>query len=215
MDNATIEKYAKIIWDYHHLNHKLEKADCIIVLGSHDVRVAERGAQLFLDGLAPILIFSGGKGRLTENWDLTEAEIFARAAIKMGVPKEKILIENRATNTGENLILTHNLLESRGVSSRKAILVQKPYMGRRTYATCKKVWPELRITVTSPQIRFEDYPTKEISKDDLINIMVGDLQRIIEYPKKGFQIHQDAPEKVMAAYKALVKAGYNKHILKE
>ena len=142
------------------------------------------GAQLFLDGLAPILIFSGGKGRLTENWDLTEAEIFARAAIKMGVPKEKILIENRATNTGENLILTHNLLESRGVSSRKAILVQKPYMGRRTYATCKKVWPELRITVTSPQIRFEDYPTKEISKDDLINIMVGDLQRIIEYPKK-------------------------------
>ena len=30
---------------YHHVGHALEKADGIIVLGSHDTRVAARGAE--------------------------------------------------------------------------------------------------------------------------------------------------------------------------
>ena len=65
-------------------------------------------------------------------------------------------------------------------------------MERRTYATIKVHWPNKKVIVTSPQINFEDYPTKDISKDDVINIMVGDLQRIKIYPDKGFQIfHQE------------------------
>jgi hypothetical protein len=83
---------AKKIWDYHHMNHTLKKADCIIVLGSHDTRVAERGAELFLEGLAPIIVFSGFLGTLTlGNWTRPEAEIFAEIAIKMGVPEDKII----------------------------------------------------------------------------------------------------------------------------
>jgi len=54
------DKLAKIIWDYHHIGHKLEKADCILVLGSSDIRIAEYGAKLFFDGWAPLIIFSGG-----------------------------------------------------------------------------------------------------------------------------------------------------------
>lgn len=102
--SPAIKLYAKTIWDYHRLNHLIEKSDCIIVLGSHDIRVAERGAQLFLDGWAPLLLFSGGLGNFTKNiWNETEADKFAKIASSMGVPSGKILIEDKSTNTGENI----------------------------------------------------------------------------------------------------------------
>ena len=55
----------------------------------------------------------------------------------------------------------------------------------------------------------------EISKDDVINIIVGDLQRMKEYPEKGFQIVQKIPESVWQAYEKLVDLGYNKHLMKK
>lgn len=132
----------------------------------------------------------------------------------MGVPKKKVLIENKSTNTGENILFTQKLLKEKKLDPQTFIVVQKPYMERRTYATFKKVWPEKEIIVTSPQISFEDYPNEKISKEDVINIMVGDLQRIKLYPKKGFQIPQKIPSSVWAAYEQLVELGYTKHIIK-
>ncbi|OGZ49470.1 MAG: hypothetical protein A3C83_00480 [Candidatus Ryanbacteria bacterium RIFCSPHIGHO2_02_FULL_47_25] len=212
--SSQIDRLALIVWDYQHVNHKLQKADCIIVLGSHDTRTAERGAELFLEGWALLLVFSGGRGRLTpKNWDIPEAEMFAGVALKMGVPKEKILIENKSTNTGENVVFTKKFLEEKGLKPRKVIVVQKPYMERRAYATFKKMWPEPDIIVTSPQIPFEKYPNSEISKDDIINIMVGDLQRIKIYSDMGFQISQEIPEDVWGAYKKLVEFGYTKQLI--
>ncbi|MBW3001648.1 YdcF family protein [Candidatus Woesearchaeota archaeon] len=214
MNQEETDKAAKKLWNYHHMNHKLEKADCILVLGSHDTRIAERGAQLFLEGWAPLLIYSGGVGRLTEGlWNKPEAEVFADIAIKMGVPKDKILIENKSTNTGENIIFTMKLLKEKKLDMRSFIVVQKPYMERRAYATFKKHLPDKKIIVTSPQISFEDYPNDKINKDDMINIMVGDLQRIKTYPEKGFQIPQEIPEDVWTAYEKLVEVGYNVHLI--
>jgi hypothetical protein len=46
----------------------------------------------------------------------------------------------------------------------------------------------------------------------VINIMVGDLQRIRIYPAKGFQIPQDIPDEVWTAYERLVKWGFTKHL---
>lgn len=206
---------AKLIWDYHHMNNKLEKADCIVVLGSHDTRVAERGAEVFLQGLAPIIVFSGYLGALTlGSWERPEAEVFAEIAMKRGVPQDNILIENKSTNTGENFLFTKELLFKDGILSEKIIAVQKPYMERRTYATCKKVWPEVEVLVTSPEYTFETYPSHEITLDKVINIMVGDLQRILVYPKMGFQIPQTVPEEVLEAYKFLVNAGYTSRLIK-
>ena len=216
MSKEEIRQQAKKIWDYHHLNHKLEKADCILVLGSHDTRVAERGAQLFLEEWAPLLIFSGGMGRLTpKSWSGAEADKFAKIAVRMGVPKDKILVENKSSNTGENIEFTRKLFAERGIDPQKIILVQKPYMERRAYATFKQVWPNKEVIVTSPQIPFGKYPNEEISEDEVINIMVGDLQRIKIYPEKEFQIPQEIPEDVWEAYEQLVTAGYTKHLVKE
>lgn len=214
MDEAERDRLAKLIWDYHHLNHPLEKADAILALGSHDTRVAERGAELFLQGWAPLLIFAGGLGRLTEGkWGRPEARIFAEIAIKIGVPPEKILIEDRSTNTGENIQLTRRLLEANGIDPQKLILVQKPYMERRAYATFKKQWPGKEVIVTSPQFSFEAYPNAEIGREEIIHIMVGDLQRLKLYAERGFQIPQPIPAEVWQAYERLVAAGYDSHLI--
>ncbi len=210
-----VDSLAKLIWDYHHMGHQLRKADCIFVLGSHDTRVADYAADLFLQGYAPYILFSGGFGKLTiDMFKKPEAEIFADIALQKGVPKEKILIENKSTNTGENVSLTKELLAEKGLAFQTFILVQKPYMERRTYATFRKVWPEKEFIVTSPPIPFEEYPTAEIPKEKMITVMVGDLQRIKIYPEKGFQVSQEIPSEVWDAYEKLVEAGYTGHLVK-
>jgi len=205
---------AKKLWNYHHVNNSIEKADCILVLGSHDTRVAERAAELYLAGWAPVVIFSGGLGRLTEGvWTETEADLFSKIAIEKGVPKEAILTENKSTNTGENILFTQQLLAEKNLYPGSFIVVQKPYMERRSFATFKKHWPEKKLIVTSPQISFEDYATDEIPAEQVINIMAGDLQRIKLYAEKGFQVYQEIPADVWQAYEQLVKAGFDKHLI--
>ena len=209
---------AEKLWHYHQLHHDLSKAGVILVLCSHDKGVAERGAQLFLDGWAPLLIFSGGLGSITSRlWREPEADQFARIAVAMGVPAERILIENRSTNTGENVLLTKQLLAERHIDAASFLVVQKPYMERRSYATFRKVWPEKELRVTSPRVSFDDYLKKysneTLSIDDVVGIMVGDLQRIREYPAKGFQIPQDIPDDILNAYEELVRAGYDKYLI--
>jgi uncharacterized SAM-binding protein YcdF (DUF218 family) len=215
LDQETID-LGRRIWNYHQLHQTLEKADCILVLGSHDTRVARRGAQLVLDGFAPRVVFSGGLGRLTEGvWKETEADTFARIALEMGVPKEKIFIENRSTNTGENIALTYELFLKNNLAVRKIILVQKPYMERRAYATFMKQWPgpPVEVMVTSPQLSFEEYPNEHIPLEEVIHILVGDLHRIDIYARKGFQIPQHIPADVWEAYHILVKKGFTQHLV--
>jgi uncharacterized SAM-binding protein YcdF (DUF218 family) len=213
-DPRSTDELAKILWDYNHLDQPLRAVDCILVLGSHDIRVAHRGAELFLQGYAPLIIFSGNLGRLTDGlWNQPEAEIFANEARRMGVPEDRILIENKSTNTGDNIRFSKALLAETGVSVNSFILVQKPYMQRRAYATFKKVWPEKDVIVTSPQISFEEYPNEVITRDTLISIMVGDTQRIKVYAERGFQIKQDIPVRVWDAYEELVRRGFTSHLI--
>lgn len=205
---------AQILWDYHHVHHTLEKSDCILALGSHDLRVAERAAELYLQGWAPLLVFSGGLGRLTQEiWSEAEADKFASIALNKGVPREAILIENKSTNTGENILFTKKLFQEKNIDPQRFIVVQKPYMERRSYATFKKHWPDKKLLVTSPQISLNYYPNEDISLEEVIHIMVGDLQRIKLYPEKGFQVFQEIPDDVWVAYEYLVKLGYDSHLV--
>jgi uncharacterized SAM-binding protein YcdF (DUF218 family) len=128
------------------------------------------------------------------------------------VPAEAIFIENKSTNTGENIQFTRRLLDEKGLHPNHFLLVQKPYMERRSYATFKKQWPDKELLVTSPQIAFEDYPSEEIPMERVINSMVGDLQRIRIYPEKGFQIPMEIPDDVWAAYEKLVAWGFSRHL---
>ena len=217
MDQRTFA-LAETIWNYHLMKHQVAKADAILVLCSHDERVAERGAQLFLEDWAPLIIFSGGQGAITKTlWDEPEAERFARIAMSLNVPREKILIEKNSTNTGENVRYTRKLVEELGLDPQKFIVVQKPYMERRSYATFLRYWPEKEVIVTSPQVTFRDYLAeyshRSLSADDVIGIMVGDLQRLKLYPALGYLIAQEIPDEVWSAFEELVRAGFDKYLI--
>lgn len=212
-----VDTHAKIIWDYMLMHQELKPMDAIFALGTSDTQVARRATQLFLEGYGKFLIFAGNSGEVHGSvpaFDKPEAEVFADIAIAMGVSKDSILIENQSTNTGENILLVQKMLLEKGLDLRSFILVQKPTMERRTYATFRKQWPGADCIVTSPQFSYEEYIQGIQEKNFLINVMVGDLQRIKEYPAKGFQIVQDIPRNVWEAYEQLVKLGFTDRLIK-
>ncbi len=216
--SPDVRAHALRIWNYHHMGHALVKADAILVLCSHDTIVAERAAEIYLAGWAPLLIFSGGHGAITRRlWTEPEAEVFARIARECGVPADSILTESASTNTGENITLTRALLESKGLTPRSLIVVQKPYMERRSFATIRQVWPDVDVVVTSPELSFDEYLARHaagpLSAQDIVSIMVGDLQRIRVYPQRGFQIRQAIPDDVWDAFQALVAAGFDSRLV--
>jgi len=63
--SSEVGRLARTLWEYHHLNHEIRLSDVVLVQGSHDLRVAERRASLYLEGFAPLLVLSGGLGNLT------------------------------------------------------------------------------------------------------------------------------------------------------
>jgi len=211
-------KAIEILWNYLKMNHTMTKVDLIVVFGCHDLQVAHRGSELFLEKLAPKILFTGGLGRITSSlWDTTEADKFAEIALEKGISANHILIENKSSNTGENIEYSKKLLETKKITVKNIIAVHKPYMERRTYAAIRKKWSDVNVIVTSPQKSFFEYcdylEKYDTDPDTVINIMVGDLQRMDIYYKKGFQIYQEIPDNVWKAYYYLVKLGYTKQVI--
>lgn len=199
---------ALVLWGYHRLNHEITPAEGILVFGSSDLRVAEHAAELFHRGLAGWILLSGARGRMTKDWPETEAEAMGRIARERGVPDEALLIENRATNTGENIRFSRELLAGRGITLRRGILVQKPYMERRSIAALEVQWPDATFRASSPPMSFQEYCSGTLTPELVIAAMAGDFQRILDYPALGFASPQEVPEEAMQAYEVLVAAGY-------
>ena len=168
--------------------------------------------------------FSGGfgagphSGANLNGWTRPEADVFADRARAAGVPEDAVLVENAATNTGENCRFSAALLDTAGRARGSLIVVQKPFMEKRSYATLLKQWPGKtpRVAVTSPSISFMDYPNAHVSREAVVSIMVGDLQRLRLYatPERDFQAPVAIPDDVWAAYEGLVAAGYDGNVLK-
>lgn len=219
MINQDDLKYIQILWDFMKLNQPLKKADCIIVLGCSDIKVANVAIDVYNQGLADKIIFSGGYGKITKNiWKIPEANKFATLAESKGIPKDNIYIENQSTNTIENFKYTKNLIETENLNINSVIFVCRPYVELRTWACMKKYMPEYKGLITSENISCEDY-TKNynidgVSKDAWINVLVGDIQRLKIYDEKDLQEKVDIPNDVWNAYKELVKRGYDKDLLK-
>ena len=212
-----VDRLAKVLLEYMQMDMPVVKSDVLIGMGALDTRIAERTAELFLDGYAQCIVFTGGLGKITKHTQAqTEAEKFRDIALKMGVPEDKILLEKEATNSGENIVFVQKLLEEKRLKPNSLLIVTKPYMERRIWSAYKKQWEDkdTKITVTSPQITYEEHFNKKIPKELFINVMVGDLQRIKEYPEQGFQVEQEIPKDVWQAYEELVKLGYTQFLMK-
>ncbi|MEU8347544.1 YdcF family protein [Actinomadura meyerae] len=206
--DARARELARVVWDHLVLTGPLSKADVILALGCHDTRVAAHAARLWHAGRAPLVVVSGGRGKMTSGWAETEARVFARVARERGVPEEALVLEETATNTGENITASRRLLDGRGVAVRRGILVAKPYMTRRALATARRRWPGAEWSAAAPELGFEAYCDRRS-----IELMVGDLQRMVVYAERGYQVPMPVPAEVWAAYEELARLGYDAHVI--
>jgi uncharacterized SAM-binding protein YcdF (DUF218 family) len=196
------------------MHHDVRPVDAAIGLGSHDLEVPVFCAELYRAGLFPTLVFTGGPNPTApQRFPRGEAVHFREHALDLGVPDSVILLETNARNTGENITFSRQVLAAAGITPASVLLVSIPYMERRSFATTRKLWPEVEVICASQPLTFDDY-LKNIGDDKMvIDMLVGDLQRVIEYPKLGFAIAQDVPEDVYAAFEALAAAGFDSRLL--
>ena len=205
---------AELIWAYHQLRHSLQPCSAAIALGSNDLGVAKYAAELYHRGLFSTIVFSGATSRDTQHvFPRGEAVHYREHAIELGVPNDAILIESEATNTGENITFSRNVLRSAGIRIDSLLLVSMPYMERRAYATCRKAWPEVTPICASAPLTLNEYVKTMGNCALVIDMMMGDLQRVMEYPQLGYATAQDVPIEVEAAYDRLRAAGYTSRLL--
>jgi uncharacterized SAM-binding protein YcdF (DUF218 family) len=205
---------AQILWDYHQMHHEPRNTEIAIGLGSHDVGVAEHAADLYHQGRFPLIVFTGANAPTTvEVFPRGEAVHYAERAEQLGVPDEAIIVEPAAKNTGDNFTLTRALLDREGIHPASATIISRPYQQRRSYATCQKLWPELDVICSSRPQSLTDYIATIGDEDKVLNMLVGDTQRIWVYADHGFAAPQTVPRDAMAAYERLVARGYIRRLI--
>ena len=112
---------ALALLDAYGLQDQARPADAIVILGSMVYPGAQPGpaltrrtqhaVALFNQGLAPVIICSGGKG---SNESDTEAAVACRLAAALGAPSSALLLEDRARSTEENALDTAALMSAHG-----------------------------------------------------------------------------------------------------
>ena len=209
----------QVLWDYLGLHQAPEKADCIVGFGNFNVNIARRAAELYHQGYADRILFTGGLGRNTVGLlPESEAARFARVAMSCGVPEEAIIKEDKSTNTAENINFTKALLEELNVPHDHILGVHQPFMERRITAAMGVYWPEQRFSVTSPQVTIPQYleaaKAQGITENASISVIVGDFQRMKLYADKGWQLPQEIPDTAWEAFHRLVALGYDKQLAK-
>ncbi|QWK80790.1 YdcF family protein [Ochrobactrum sp. BTU1] len=209
--NNNIYDLAKILWDYNNISVKPKSADALIVMGTNDLGVPRYAAKLVQMYKYRWVIVTGGVSHEVSNraepFGGTEAEVFRRIMIELGCPDNLILVENRARNTGANILESKILLDKLGIVIVSGQLVHTPSMQRRSLATAQRQWDEVSWLVSGQSISFEEY-IEDIKFEKFIHGLVGDTIRILEYPSKGFQIEQTMPYEVRLALDQLIKMGF-------
>jgi uncharacterized SAM-binding protein YcdF (DUF218 family) len=212
-------KLARILWGYHQLKHTPIPADVIVALGTNDLRVAEFAAELYHRGYGSKVVCTGCIAHVADllatGWEVSEAEMYAAVLERRGVPKADILLETRASNTAENFRFSRELLRQAGLQPKNILIAVKPFMQRRAWATLAVEWPEMPASLASPNLTLDEYFTNELTPDKIVNIIVGDLQRIWVYARNGYSAPQRIPDEVRRAYDGLVALGYTEHLIVE
>ena len=118
----------------------VEKSDVILVPGCSHPQLMERAAELYHGGFAPYILPTGGANYKIPQYE-SEWEYLKMVGIKLGVPEEAILKENKARNTFENAQLSREVLKKNNIDVKKAILVCKSYHSRRALLTYQQSFP--------------------------------------------------------------------------
>ena len=170
----------------HLIRTPIKPADLLFVFGTREdvARRVDEAHRLWRDGLFRWSIVSGGA---TPGSSLSECRILRDAMIARGIPAEMILGEDRAMNTGENVIFSLPVIDAAlGLKNvRSVICLGNTWTARRYAMTLQRHWPEVEkmlVTVDSfatPRALWHTDP--EFSRR-----VLGEWDKIEPYMAKGF-----------------------------
>lgn len=208
--HSKVLLHAKTLWDFLCEDKSRAKCDLIVACGSYDLRVCDYACELLKNGFANKLIVSGNTGNWTKFlWSAAEADIFYDRALEQGILPSSIIIENKATNLSENVLFSCQLMPH----VKNIIFITKPNTVKRLHLSIAMSHPNIHYFVDAPSFEFPWGVSNAVGVLGLIEEMVGDLHRIIEYPKKGFQKSCEIPFEVIESWKYLISEGFNRHLI--
>ena len=209
MHQTTLD-HARLLWTYLSSARSRGNSDVVVVCCSYDLRVCDYACRLIQEGLAPLLVVSGKRGNWTRHlWQDSEAHVFRDRALANGLGAGQILVEDQATNFGENIGYVRRLIPQ----IRRATFITKPNSVLRVALTIPVQWPRVTAFVDCPNFAFPEDVSNVIGVFGVIHEMVGDIDRILEYPSQGFQVRHTLPPDVRQAWRELIEQGFTLHRL--
>ncbi len=184
MDHKKV-KTLQDITEYMLVETDLRPADLGFVFGGANAdSLADHAAKLYHDGLFKQIIVSGGVA--TDDGRL-ECDRMRDRLVECGVPEDKILVENQATNTGENVTYGMALIEKEiGLKNVKSVIgIGQIHASRRFVMTLEKHWPDVTKMFSTPNY----YPVKRKNwhKDNKFKSdVMREFNKIAPYKKQGF-----------------------------
>jgi uncharacterized SAM-binding protein YcdF (DUF218 family) len=163
-----------------------EHADVIIVLGCNTLSHtgvnpciaarAEHAAELYKDGLAPVIITTGGP---TAGLDRpTESAVLESVLESDGVPQSAIVQENRALDTIQNMSYSQAIMQAHGWTT--AILVTEPFHIKRATLIAHD---DGMTVYPSPAVRSDNWSNLEVKAfnvtHDTLSLMLYQVKSLL------------------------------------
>jgi uncharacterized SAM-binding protein YcdF (DUF218 family) len=172
------------ITEYMFVEPRLEAADLAMVFGTQYREPLKEVKRIYYDRLTEKILLSGGKNRHTGR---NEAREMALSLIDMGVKLADIVIEDKSTNTLENVLFSKQVIEEEvGFQElRKILVIAKNYHMRRALMTLKRHFPEniIYLPVSYDLFGFNraNWHSSPVGKEKVLS----EMDKIQKYLAKG------------------------------
>ncbi len=163
---------------------EIKKVPLILIFGGSNLELSDKAASLFKQGCCKYILISGGKNKKLGN--ITEARWHRNNLVKKGVPKEKILLEEKASNSLENVLFSKKIINKQfKLSPKKIIIIGKAFHGRRILMTLRKnlsknIEYNLQLVQTKNH-QTDNWWKRKKTRDHIID----EVRKIGEYTLKG------------------------------
>ncbi|MDO5336498.1 MAG: YdcF family protein [Eubacteriales bacterium] len=186
------QKFLSQVREFIFTENAPEKADIIFVPGNGYPQNAERAAELYEQGFAPLILPSGrysiSTGRFSgvlERQECypgpyeTEWEFLKDVLVKNGVPESAVLREDKATYTYQNALFSKKVTDAKGLDIRTAILCCKNYHARRCLMYYQEVYSKTRFLVCPSVIGGVNRENWNQTEEGIREV-TGEINRIIQ-----------------------------------
>lgn len=173
---------------------ELSSSDVIFVFGSTQPGCYHKSLEAYNKKLGKEIVVSGGRSGLAhKHKDLgygnkSEANIIFKNLVAGGVPAEKIFLEDKSTNSKENIIYAKKIYDFSKINS--ILFISKNYAAGRQYRTLRKHLPKnIKITSFGYNIYFDDGRTFDrynwMNYAESASLVFGEYLRIVYYGQMG------------------------------